>query len=71
MACLRSQARSLLEDFMFQLEAQELNNLRSQFVTSSWGSHRWLPCAFTEQGSAMLSSVLRSAEAIRVSIEIM
>ncbi len=58
------------EDFMFQLEIQELNNLRSQFVTSSWGGIRWLPYAFTEQGIAMLSSVLRSPEAIQVNIEI-
>lgn len=58
-------------DFMFQLEIQELNNLRSQNVTSSWGGIRWLPYAFTEQGIAMLSSVLRSPEAIQVNIEIM
>ena len=58
-------------DFMFQLEIHELSHLRSQIVTSSWGGHRWLPYAFTEQGIAMLSSVLRSQEAIQVNIEIM
>ena len=43
------------EDFMFKLSKQELDNLRSQFVTSSWGGSRTLPYAFTEQGVAMLS----------------
>jgi hypothetical protein len=47
------------------------NNLKSHFVTSSWGGTRKLPHAFTEQGIAMLSSVLRSPRAIRVNIEIM
>lgn len=45
------------EDFMFQLDKQEFENLKSQFVTSSWGGRRKLPYAFTEQGVAMLSSV--------------
>ena len=59
-------------DFMFQLEREELSNLRSQFVTSRfWGGRRYLPYAFTEQGVAMLSSVLRSRRAILVNIEIM
>lgn len=57
-------------DFMFQLENQEFINLRSQIVTSSWGGHRWRPHAFTEQGIAMLSSVLKSPRAIQVNIEI-
>jgi len=48
-------------DFMFQLTRKEFANLRSQFVTSSWGGlRRATPYAFTEQGVAMLSSVLRS-----------
>ena len=47
-------------DFMFQLTSEETDNLRSQFVTSSWGGRRYLPFVFTEQGVAMLSSVLKS-----------
>ena len=58
-------------DFMFQLTNQEVTNLRSQIVTSSWGGRRYSPFAFTEQGVAMLSSVLNSHQAIRVNIEIM
>jgi len=59
-------------DFMFQLKDQEFINLKSQFVTSSWGGiRRANPYAFTEQGVAMLSSVLRSKQAIQVNIEIM
>ena len=58
-------------DFMFQLERQEVAILRSQFVTSSWGGRRTIPYAFTEQGVAMLSSVLNSARAVAVNIEIM
>ncbi|MCJ7670086.1 MAG: ORF6N domain-containing protein [Dehalococcoidia bacterium] len=60
------------EDFMFQLSQEEFAILRSQIVTSSdWGGRRYRPYAFTEQGVAMLSSVLRSQRAIRVNIEIM
>ena len=61
-------------DFMFILSHQEFTNLRSQFVTSSspqWGGARYKPMAFTEQGVAMLSSVLRSKRAVQVNIEIM
>ena len=58
-------------DFMLLLTLQEVRNLRSQFVTSSWGGLRYLPCAFTEQGVAMLSSVLNSERAIQVNIAIM
>ncbi len=58
-------------DFMFQLSEDEFANLRSQIVTSSWGGRRSPPYAFTEQGVAMLSSVLRSARAVTVNIEIM
>ena len=58
-------------DFMFQLTQQEIANLRSQFVTSSWGGRRYRPYAFTEQGVAMLSSVLKSERAIQVNIAIM
>jgi hypothetical protein len=60
------------DDFMFQLAVEEFANLRSQNVTSSsWGGRRTAPYAFTEQGVAMLSSVLRSPRAIAVNIEIM
>lgn len=58
------------EDFMFQLGDEEWANLKSQFVTSSRGGIRKLPFAFTEQGVAMLSSVLRSERAIQVNIQI-
>ena len=58
-------------DFMFQLTREESQNLRSQIVISSWGGRRRLPFAFTEQGVAMLSSVLRSTRAVHVNIEIM
>jgi DNA-binding PadR family transcriptional regulator len=57
---------------MFQLSAAEFENLKSQFVTSSWGGmRRARPYAFTEQGVAMLSSVLNSKRAIEVNILIM
>jgi hypothetical protein len=60
------------EDFMFQLTVDEFSNLKSQIVISSWGGRRRAtPYAFTEQGVAMLSSVLRSKRAVRVNIEIM
>jgi hypothetical protein len=58
-------------DFMFQLSAEEYANLRRQFGASSWGGRRTRPYAFTEQGVAMLSSVLRSPRAVAVNIEIM
>ena len=59
------------EDFMFQLSKEEFDHLRSQTVTSSWGGRRYPPYAFTEQGVAMLSSVLRSTRAVQVNVEIM
>jgi hypothetical protein len=68
------------EDFMFQLTKEEFenlrcqnvtSNLRSQIATSSWGGRRYLPYVFTEQGVAMLSSVLNSDRAIQVNIAIM
>ena len=60
------------EDFMFQLTGEDFDILRSQSVTSSqWGGRRYPPYAFTEQGVAMLSSVLRSKKAVNVNIEIM
>jgi hypothetical protein len=57
-------------DFMFVLLRKEYQNLRSQFGTSRWGGSRFLPMAFTEQGVAMLSSVLNSKRAINVNIQI-
>ena len=61
------------EDFMFQLTAAEWAVLRSQFVTSrlQHGGRRYTPYVFTEQGVAMLSSVLNSERAIAINIEIM
>jgi len=59
------------EDFMFQLTAEEFAELKSQDSTASWGGARTPPYAFTEQGIAMLSAVLKSTRAIQVSIEIM
>ena len=58
------------EDFSFLLTDRELSNLKSQFATASWGGRRTLPWAFTEQGVAMLSSVLNSDRAIQVNIQI-
>jgi hypothetical protein len=58
------------KDFMFELTKQEFENLRSQLATSSWGGSRYLPMVFTEQGVAMLSSVLNSERAIAVNIKI-
>ena len=58
-------------DFLFQLTQEEYDNLRSQFVTSSWGGRRYLPYAFTEQGVAMLSSVLHSERAVLMNVAIM
>lgn len=60
-------------DFMFQLTREESRRLRSQIVTSDngRGGRRYAPYAFTEQGVAMLSTVLRSPRAIQVNIEIM
>jgi hypothetical protein len=61
------------DDFAYQLTSQEFANLRSQIVTSSsgYGGRRYPPWVFTEQGVAMLSSVLNSPTAIRVNVEIM
>ena len=72
------------EDFMFQLTKEEFENLKSQIVISSeneilksqnvissWGGIRKWPYVFTENGVAMLSSVLRSQQAIRINIQVM
>ena len=69
---VRRNSERFPEDFMFQLLIEEADLLRSQIVTLKRGQHRkYLPFAFTEQGVAMLSSVLRSARAIKVNLEIM
>jgi hypothetical protein len=59
------------EDFMFELNKDEFESLRSQIASSKRGGTRYLPMVFTEQGVAMLSSVLNSEKAIQVNIEIM
>ena len=59
------------KDFVFRLTAEEFTNLKSQIVISSWGGSRSRPYAFTEQGVAMLSSVLKSERAVKVNIAIM
>ncbi len=59
------------DDFMFRLTNEEIQNLILQFGTSRWGGTRKAPRAFSEQGVAMLSSVLRSKRAVKVNIEIM
>jgi hypothetical protein len=58
------------EDFMFELNDQEFESLKSQIGTTGWGGVRYAPMAFTEQGVAMLSGVLNSKRAIEVNIQI-
>jgi hypothetical protein len=58
------------DDFMFKLSNDEYENLRTQFATSNRGGTRYMPFAFTEQGVAMLSSVLNSKKAIHVNISV-
>jgi ORF6N domain len=67
---VRRNIKRFPEDFMFELSDIELNNLRSHFGSSSWGGVRYAPMTFTEQGVAMLSSVLNSERAITVNIQI-
>ncbi|MBI5598832.1 MAG: ORF6N domain-containing protein [Deltaproteobacteria bacterium] len=68
---VRRNLRRFPSDFMFQLTSDEAESLRSQFATSKRGGRRYLPYVFTEQGVAMLSSVLNSERAIEVNILIM
>lgn len=68
---VRRNSERFPSDFMFELSKNEFSILRSHFVTSSWGGVRYLPMVFTEQGVAMLSSVLNSKKAIQVNIQIM
>ena len=67
---VKRNANRFPKDFMFTLTQKEFENLKSQNATSSWGGRRKLPNAFTEQGVAMLSSVLNSDTAIEVNIRI-
>lgn len=68
---VKRNAKRFPDDFMYQLTKQEVVILRSQNVTSRWGGRRYLPYVFTEQGVAMLSTVLNSERAIQVNIAIM
>ncbi len=68
---VRRNAERFPEDFMFELTKTEYENLRTQFASSSHGGLRYMPFAFTEQGIAMLSSVLKSDLAIQINIQIM
>ena len=69
---VKRNAERFPSDFMFQLKRDEVANLKSQSVISSWGgARRSMPYAFTESGVAMLSSVLRSRKAVAVNVEIM
>jgi len=69
---LNEQVRRNIErfpsDFMFQLSAQEMQNLKSHFATSSWGGRRKLPFAFTEHGTIMAASVLSTPRAVEMSV---
>jgi len=67
---VRRNVKRFPSDFMFELTSDEFENLRSQIGTSSWGGIRYAPIAFTEQGVAMLSSILNSDRAIMVNIQI-
>lgn len=67
---LKRNIKRFPKDFMFSLTEKETQNLRSQNATSSWGGNRRTPNAFTEQGVAMLSSILNSDTAIEVNISI-
>src|SRR5438477_10910245 len=68
---MKRNTKRFSKDFVFQVTAEELRDLKSQFVISSWGGRRHLPYAFTEQGVAMLSSVLNSERAVKVNVAIM
>ena len=70
-ASVRRNISRFPEDFMFELNETEFTNLRTKFSSSSYGGLRYMPFAFTEQGVAMLSSVLKSDKAIDINISIM
>ena len=67
---VRRNANRFPPDFMFEINSEEWRILRTQFATSSWGGARYLPFAFTEQGVAMLASILNSPKAIEINISI-
>ena len=67
---VRRNSERFPEDFMFQLTAEEFENLKSQFATSSWGGRRKLPYVFTEHGAIMAASVLNSTRAIEISVHV-
>ncbi|MFZ5524806.1 MAG: ORF6N domain-containing protein [Pseudomonadota bacterium] len=67
---VRRNSERFPEDFMLQLTAEEFENLKSQFATSSWGGRRKLPFAFTEHGAIMAASVLNSTRAIEISVHV-
>lgn len=69
-ASVRRNINRFPEDFMFELTEMEFTNLRTKFSSSSYGGLRYMPFAFTEQGIAMLSSVLNSEKAIEVNISV-
>ena len=69
-AAVKRNLKRFPEDFMFKLSKDEFKNLRLQISTSSWGGTRYEPLVFTEQGVAMLASVLNSGRAISVNIQI-
>lgn len=56
------------EDFIFEVNAEEMTNLKSHFATSSWGGRRKLPLAFTEHGAIMAATVLKSPRAVEVAV---
>lgn len=70
-ASVRRNINRFPDDFMFELTEKEFTNLRTKFSSSSYGGVRYMPFAFTEQGIAMLSSVLKSDKAIEINISIM
>jgi hypothetical protein len=65
---VKRNAKRFPEDFMFQLTAQESENLRSQFATSSWGGRRFLPYVFAEHGAIQAANVLNSVRAAEMSV---
>lgn len=69
-ASVRRNINRFPQDFMFELTENEFTNLRTKFSPSSYGGLRYMPFAFTEQGIAMLSSVLNSEKAIEINISI-